>query len=92
MKPTTRLVHFNNGGNSVLGLPIFIDGTGAEFVLYQGNWTHLSEMPLKQLHTVEINSKPVAPKRVPQFTATPVVPQNVAAFQPTTTEQRTPKA
>ena len=53
MQPTNRLAHFKNGGNSVLGLPISVDDTGAEFVKYGGTWVHVSEVPLPRLHTVE---------------------------------------
>jgi len=88
MNPTNKLAHFSNGGNSVLGLPVSVDDHGAEFVHYQDQWVHVSEMPLKSLHVVERSDVPVKPKRVPQFRTQPVAP-DLPAFTPTTNEQRT---
>jgi hypothetical protein len=86
MKPTNKITHFKNGGNSVLGLPVFQDDTGAEFVNHQGRWVHVQEMPLPRTHTVGISSTPA--KRVPTFVRTPVAP-DLPAFKPTSSEQRT---
>lgn len=86
MKPTNKIAHFSNGGNSVLGLPVSVDDHGAEFVRYQDEWLHVSEVPLKSLHVVERSQ--VAPKRIPQFRTQPVSP-DLPAFKPTTLEQRT---
>jgi hypothetical protein len=100
VNPTSKLVHFKNGGSSrggdygysgsVLGLPIFLDDANQEFVSHQGKWVHVDDMPLEKLHTVD-TSIPVRPKRVPVFPSTPVVPPNVPAFFETTPEQRVPK-
>ena len=81
MKPTNQMAHFRNGGNSVLGLQVMQDDTGAEFVHYGGEWTHLSEVPLPRLHTSDIETVPVKTKRTPVFQVTPVVPPDVEAFK-----------
>jgi hypothetical protein len=64
MKPTGKLVHFKNGGNSVLGLPVFTDNLGSEFVQYTDSWYHVSEVPLERLHTVQIT--PAVPRQIPK--------------------------
>jgi hypothetical protein len=80
MTPTTRMTHFKNGSNSVLGLPVFTDDAGEEFVFHQNQWTHITEVPLERLHTVEVSSGPIKPKRVPTYVISPEVP-NLPAFQ-----------
>lgn len=87
MIPTNRLAHFKNGSNSILGLPIFTDAAGEEFVLYQNQWTHALDMPLEHSHTLEMTQ--AKPKRVPQFVTTPVPPP-IPAFATTTPDQRAP--
>ena len=73
----------------MLGLPIFTDAANDQFVWYQNQWVHLSQMNLPQLHTVEMATTNPKPRRVPQFISTPVVP-NIPAFKETTAEQRAP--
>jgi len=87
MTPTNRLTHFNIGSNSVLGLPIFLDDAGQEFVIYENKWVHVSDIPHPRLHTVEMTAP--QPKKVPQFVVTPVAPP-IGAFVETTAEQRAP--
>jgi hypothetical protein len=79
MNPTSKLAHFKNGGNSVLGLPVWLDDENSEFVSHQGKWVHVDDMPLEKLHTVD-TSIAVSPKRIPVFTAQPQVP-NISAFK-----------
>lgn len=87
MKPTNKLTHFKNGGNSVLGLPIWLDDAGAEFAQHEGKWVHVNEMPLVRLHTVE-QSGQVKPKRTPQFVVPNPPAPDAAAFRSTTPEQQ----
>jgi hypothetical protein len=78
MKPTNQLLHFHNGGNSpdkpkgghaVLGLPIFTDDNGHEFVIYNGKWTHIEDMTLPRLHRETV--VPHKPARVPVSSSIP---------------------
>lgn len=84
MNPTGHMAHFNNGSNSVLGLPIFKDDAGMEFVHYLKQWVHIDEVPLQKLHRAAITSSHAAPRRQPQtFVRAVTETPNLPAFATT---------
>jgi len=80
MKPTNTMIHFalgggsRPGGGSVLGLPIVVDDSGAEFVYYKGVLTHVDEVPHPKLHREEMGLGVPKPKRVPVTGQVPIAP------------------
>jgi len=77
------MIHFDNGSKCLLGLQICTDDEGQEFVQYGGGWIHVSEMPLPRLHTEEMSSQIVQPKRIPQIQGVPPSIEGLPeAFQP----------
>lgn len=81
MKTTGEMLHWSLGAGSVLGLPILVDDTNAEFVYYQGELTHVDEVPLPMLHRETISTEGPKPKRVPVHYPTPQPPEGVEAFK-----------
>ena len=89
MIPTNKMAHFENGSNSVLGLPVFQSGDGTEVVLFKGRWVRLSGMPLRKTRD---HIRPVTGRKnepVETFVSKPKSPDN-PAFNPTTDKQRVP--
>lgn len=86
MKPTNQMIHYQAGSNSIVGLQVMLDDNGQEFVNWNNQWIHITEVPLA-VHTVngvhhreEIGqTKPE--RRTPVFQATPFSP-DLPAFQP----------